>query len=178
MEMGWLIVLDVNLLMRTYLNRSRLVWVAIATCLVWIACGVNASAADMLMKAQLVWGSNDPGFAEGKGALEKVDKPVADKLLRVLKWRYYWEEDKILRNNVPIIASTGEVIPVKFNDKIRLEVKPTGKRMLEIKLYAKVDGQEKLIAEKTERLLPKGLIILGGDAGDDDAWMVVLSNFP
>lgn len=140
------------------------------------------TAADQsMMRVRMLWGSDNEQFADDHGNMEKVDPKLEERLKKVFRWEYYWEEDKLIRGSVPVIVAKDQMKSVRLNDKTTLNIKYLGKREMEILLLGKRDGkdeEERIVVQKMDKLVPGGLIIVAGEAQDNDAWFVIISNFP
>jgi hypothetical protein len=125
-----------------------------------------ASGAEEVLKLQavLVWGTNS------KNSPDPAHKPVEAAILKKLqelplKWTNYFEV-----NRKSLSAGTSAATRVVLSDKCEVEVKHLGKSSVEVSLIGK--GSQVL---KRTQALPKGkTLILGGDAPNATAWLVVL----
>jgi hypothetical protein len=118
----------------------------------------------MKLQAQLVWGTTDARSPDPR------HKPVAPdvkvKLQELpLKWNNYFEV-----NSKELELAQAGVSKVSLSEKCAVEVKSVGNSKLEVTLYGK--GKETL---KRTQALPKGeMLVLGGNAPNATAWLVVL----
>ena len=134
--------------------------------LVLLACAdIRAQAADMKLQAFLLWGTDDAKPPEGK-----TYKPVAPEILHKLKelplkWTNWFEV-----NRKEFIVLTGTVKEVAISEKCQLNVSRTSVTEVEVSLIGK--GKEVV---KRKQSLPKGeMLVLGGNAPNSTAWLVVL----
>ncbi|MCX6891843.1 MAG: hypothetical protein WCL11_19860 [Verrucomicrobiota bacterium] len=126
--------------------------------------GLRLQAATLKLQAQLVWGTNDERSPDPKH--KPVEAVVKEKLKELpLKWSNYFE---INRKNVEL--SPSGTSKVELSEKCQLEVTSLGGSKLEVILLGK--GKETL---KRTQALPKGeMLVLGGNAPNATAWLVVL----
>jgi len=138
----------------------------LSTCLIFAALvctGAGATATDLKFQLQLVWATDDPGPPAGKDY-----KPVDPKLrtqLRALKWKNYFEVKQINFSVVP-----GSTKKVAISEKCELDVKDLTNSNVEVVLFGK--GKE---VARVKQCLPKGEILVpGGNAPNETAWLAVL----
>jgi hypothetical protein len=139
-------------------------WFTVA--LVLLACiEVQAQADDLKLRAFLVWGTDEVRPPEGK-AYKPVDLEIRQKLNDLpLKWTNWFEV-----NRKDFVASQGAVKEVPVSQKCQLQVRKMIGSELEVTLIGK--GKEVV---KRKQALPKGdLLVLGGNAPNSTAWLVVL----
>jgi hypothetical protein len=151
--------------MRAKLIRvTGLSWFSIG--LVLLTCAAfQARAADMKLQAFLLWGTDDAKPPEGK--LYKPAGPdVVQKLKELpLKWTNWFEV-----NRKDFIVPAGVVKEVPMSEKCQLNVSKTSSTEVEVLLIGK--GREVV---KRKQSLPKGeMLVLGGNAPNATAWLVVL----
>jgi hypothetical protein len=143
---------------------SRLLW--FSTALVLLACGeIRAQAADMKVRAFLLWGTDDSKPPEGK-AYKSIDPEIGQKLKDLpLKWAYWFEV-----NRVDFVVPSGATKEVPISEKCQVNVKKLVGSEVEVLLVGK--GKEVV---KRKQSLPKGeMLVLGGNAPNSTAWLVVL----
>ena len=117
----------------------------------------------MKIQAILVWGTDEPKPPEGKN-YKPLDEEI-QKRLRALKWKRYFEVKRI-----DFTATTGSSKKIAVSDKCELDVQALGNSKIEVVLYGK--GKE---AARVKGVLPKNEILVpGGDAPNENAWLVVL----
>jgi hypothetical protein len=151
--------------MRAKLIRATgLGWFSMA--LVLLACAeVRAQAADMKLQAFLLWGTDDAKPREGKAY-----KPVAPDILRKLKelplkWTHWFEV-----NRKDVAVQQGAVNEVRMSEMCQVNVTKISGSEVEVLLIGK--GKEVV---KRKQSLPKGeMLVLGGNAPNSTAWLVVL----
>jgi len=143
--------------MRAKLTAATgLLWVS--TALVLLACAeIRMQAADMKFQAFLLWGTDDNKPPEGK-AYKPVDPEISKKLKDLpLKWAHWFEVNQVAKE-VPI------------GEKCQLNVKQLAGPEVEVSLVGK--GKEVV---KRKQSLPKGeMLVLGGNAPNSTAWLVLL----
>jgi len=124
----------------------------------------RAEAGDeMKIQAILVWGTDEPKPPDGK-SYKPLDEQMT-KRLRALKWKHYFEVKRI-----DFTATTGTPKKIAVSDKCELDVQALGNSKIEVVLYGK--GKE---AARVKGVLPKNEILVpGGDAPNETAWLLVL----
>ncbi len=144
-----------------------------ATSLGWFSCALvlfacadlRAQAADMKLQAFLLWGTDDAKPPEGK-----TYKPApADILLKLkqlpLKWTN-WFEVKRLEISVP----PGATKEAPISEKCRLKVTNINGTEVEVLLI----GKGKEVVRRKQSLPKNDMLVLGGNAPNSTAWLVVL----
>jgi hypothetical protein len=133
----------------------------ILTCLA--ALGVSEGrATDLKLEAQLLWGTDDTKPPPGKN-WKPADPAVTKKI--PLKWKNYFEV-----NRKSFVAKAGETRKEPMSDKCQIEVKNLDNSNVEVTLFGK--GREVM---NRKQALPKGeILVLGGNAPNDTAWLVIL----
>jgi hypothetical protein len=148
----------------TLIPATRLVW--FATALVLLAgAGLGAQAAEMKLQAFLLWGTDESKPPEGK-AYQPVNPEIRQKLKDLpLKWTN-WFEVKRVDFGVP----QGVAKEVAMSEKCQLNVRKLADPEVEVSLIGK--GKEVV---KRKQALPRGeILVLGGNAPNSTAWLVVL----
>jgi hypothetical protein len=143
---------------------TGLVW--FSTALVLLACGeLRGQAADMKFQAFLLWGTDDSKPPEGK-TYKPVDSDVSQKLKELpLKWAHWFEV-----NRKAFAVKQGAINEVPISEQCQVNVKKLDGSEVEVALIGK--GKEVV---KRKQSLPKGeLLVLGGNAPNSTAWLVVL----
>jgi hypothetical protein len=113
---------------------------------------------------QLIWGTSDDHSPDPKH--KAVDSEVQAKLKDLpLKWNNYFE---VNRKDFELSAAGASKVPL--SEKCALEVKSLGGPKLEVVLYGK--GKETL--RRTQTLAKGEMLVLGGNAPNATAWLVVL----
>ena len=151
--------------MRAKLIRATGVgWFSMAVVLLASAV-LRAQGADMNLQAFLVWGTDDSNPPEGMAY-----KPVAPYILHKLrdlplKWTNWFEV-----NRQDITVPRGATKEVPMSEKCLLKVTNINGNEVEVLLIGK--GKEVV---KRKQSLPKGdMLVLGGNAPNSTAWLVVL----
>jgi hypothetical protein len=148
----------------TLVPTSGLGWLSIA--LVLLAGGeFRALAADMKFHAFLVWGTDYAQPPEGK-AYKPVEPDIMRKLKELpLRWTNWFEV-----NRQDFAVQQGAAKEVPMSEKCRLSVTKTSGNEVEVLLIGK--GKEVV---RRKQSLPKGeMLVLGGNAPNATAWLVVL----
>ena len=138
--------------------------------LLLLACGQSsAHAAEMQLQAFLLWGTDDSKPPEGK-AYKPVESEVRLKLKDLpLKWTNWFEV-----NRKDCTLAQGETKEVPISEKCKLMLKRSVGHELEVTLIGK--GKEVV---KRKQSLPRGeMLVLGGNAPNSTAWLVVLKRLP
>ena len=131
-----------------------------------LACGLGrAQAAEMKFQAFLLWGTDDPKPPLGK-EYKPVQGEIRDKLRNLpLKWTNWFEV-----RHTDFAVPQGATRKAPISKKCELEVKNLGGPKVEVAQFGK--GKEVLRRRQT---LEKGeLLILGGNAPNSTAWLIVL----
>ena len=126
---------------------------------------LRAQAADMKFQAFLLWGTDNATPPAGK-TYQPVAAEIRTKLKELpIKWTNWFE---VNRKNFTV--SQREVSEVAISEKCHVKVKKIGDSDLEVSLIGK--GKEVM---KRRQSLPQGeLLVLGGNAPNSTAWLVVL----
>ena len=143
---------------------TGLLW--FATALALLAGGeLRAHAADMKFQAYLLWGTDDTRPPDGK-TYKPVTAEIKQKLKELpLKWTTWFEV-----NQKDFTVLPAKVSEVAISEKCQLNVKKLAGSELEITLIGK--GKEVV---KRKQSLPTGeMLVLGGNAPNSTAWLVVL----
>ena len=139
-------------------------WVVLTLALA--ACGQSgAQAADMKLQALLLWGTDDSKPPEGK-AYKPVEAEIRLTLKDLpLKWTNWFE---VNRKGFTLAQRETKEVPV--SEKCKLNLTRVGGNEVEVSLIGK--GKEVV---KRKQSLPKGEnLVLGGNAPNATAWLVVL----
>ena len=121
-------------------------------------------AATLKLEVQLIWGTGDDRSPDPKH--KPVEAEVKMKLQDLpLKWSNYFE---VNRKDFEVPASGVNKVPL--SEKCELEVKSLGGSKLEVALFGR--GKETL--RRTQRLAKGEILVLGGNAPNATAWLVVL----
>lgn len=144
---------------------STALLVGYAAAFALFACGEpSVQAATLKLQAQLVWGTNDDHSPNPKH--KPVEADVRKKLKELpLKWSNFFE---VNRKDVEVPPS--DTTRISLSEKCQLEIKSLGGSRLAVTLFGK--GKE---TWKGTQALPKGeMLVLGGNAPNATAWLVVL----
>ena len=139
-----------------------------ATALIVVAGGfLQAEAADAKYQAILVWGTDDVKPPEGK-SYKPVDNDTKAKLHELpLKWKNFFE---VNRTNFTVTPGLNRKVAVSEKCGLELKLLSSPGPELEVALVGK--GKEVM---RRKQALPKGqLLVLGGNAPNDTAWLVTL----
>jgi len=143
-------------------------WVVIA--LLLLACGqFSAQAAEMKLQAFLLWGTDDSKPPEGK-TYTPVEPDIRQKLKDLpLKWTNWFEV-----NRKDCTLAQGETKEVPISEKCKLILTRAVGHELEVTLIGK--GKEVV---KRKQSLPRGeMLVLGGNAPNSTAWLIVFKRLP
>jgi hypothetical protein len=138
--------------------------VVVVTLFLGLSSSSSAQAADAKLEVQLLWGTDD---AKSPNAKHKpIDPDLRKKLKQLpLKWSNYFEENRVVFE----ISASGSK-KVNLSSHCDLEVKNLDGTKFEVTHY----GEGKRVATRTQAM-PKGeMLVLGGNAPDATAWLVVL----
>ena len=121
-------------------------------------------AATLKLQVQLIWGTGDDRSPDPKH--KPLESDVKAKLKDLpLKWSNYFE---VNRKDFEVPASGATKVPL--SEKCELEVKSVGGSKLEVALFGK--GKETL--RRTQTLAKGEMLVLGGNAPNATAWLVIL----
>ncbi len=143
---------------------SGLFWLA-AVLLLLCGAGQDAQGADLKLQAFLLWGTDDNKPPEGK-SYQPANLEVRQKLKDLpLKWTNWFEVRR-----VDFAVPQGGAKEVAVSTKCQLNVRKLAGAEVEVSLIGK--GKEVV---KRRQALPKGeMLVLGGNAPNSTAWLVVL----
>ena len=118
--------------------------------------------AKLKLEAQLIWGTNDPQSPDPTH--KPVDADILKKLQTLpLKWTNYF-----VVNRKVIEVGTAAPVKTAMSDKCEIEVKNLGNSNVEVAYFGKRQ-------QVVKQALPKGdTLVIGGNAPDSTAWLVVL----
>jgi hypothetical protein len=122
----------------------------------------RAHAGDMKLEIQLVWGTNDAGT--------KKHQPVEDEVLRKLrelplKWTNYF-----LVNSLQLTLPESQTKKEALSDKCSIELTNLGHSQVQISLY----GKGEHVVKRTQQLVKGEIVVLGGNAPNSTAWLIVI----
>ena len=151
--------------MRVHLKVTRAAgWACIALA-GWACAPCRGAAAELKYQAQLVWGTDDVKPPQGKDY-----KPVQPDILKKLrdlplKWKNYFE---VRRTDFTLTPAQPKNVPL--SDKCELSIETQSNSNVEVALI----GRGKEVVRRTQSL-PKGdILVLGGNAPNSTAWLVIL----
>jgi hypothetical protein len=123
-----------------------------------------ADGPELKYEAQLIWATNDKKSPDPKH--KPVEPEVKKKLVELpLKWDNYFE---VTRKEVKVAKAGKSKIPM--SDKCAVEVKHVEGDKVEVSLF----GKGEAVLKRTQAL-PKGeILVLGGNAPNETAWLVTL----
>lgn len=139
------------------------VFITTALCLFAFALS-DAFASGMKVEAQLIWASN---LAKSPNPRHRpVDADVQAKLASLpLKWSHFFEE-----NRQVLTVAEGATQRATLSDKSAVEVKSLPQEKVQISLY----GNGKEVWKGIQKLPKSEILVLGGNAPGDSAWLVTL----
>ena len=150
--------------MRATLRHGALGWVcaALAICICY---QTHACAGELKLQTQLVWGTDDAKPPEGKN-YKPVEPDIQKKLRELpLKWKNYFE---VKRTDFSLGPALTKKVPL--SEKCELNVVHQTNSTVEVSLI----GKGKEVVKRTQAL-PKGeILVLGGNAPNATAWLVIL----
>jgi hypothetical protein len=124
----------------------------------------GAVAADLKLEAQLIWAAKEPKSPNPKH--KPVEADVRQKLDSLpLKWTHYFEV-----NRKRVEVSPAKTQWVDLSEKCAVEVKYLGANKVEVSLF----GKGKPVWKGTLSFPQNEILVLGGNAPDDSAWLVAL----
>lgn len=151
--------------MRANLKATRVLgWVCIVLT-GWVCAPCRATAAELKYQAQLVWGTDDTKPPDGK-QYKPVQLDIQKKLQELpLKWKNYFE---VRRTDFNLNPTQPKKVPL--SDKCELDIVTQSNATVEVALI----GRGKEVVRRTQSL-PKGdILVLGGNAPNSTAWLVIL----
>jgi hypothetical protein len=148
-------------------TASALVWFSFALALPMATAA--AAPADLHLQAQLIWAGDGAKPPEGKN-YKPVEGAVGKKLKDLpLKWKSYFE---VSRTNFVVVPAT--LCKVAVSEKCQLEVRAKSDSSLEVQLI----GKGKQVFKRTQSLPEGEILVLGGNAPNDTAWLVIIRQVP
>jgi hypothetical protein len=136
----------------------------VALALVLFSASSQAGSSAMKLEVQLLWGTNDPKSPDPKH--KPVDADVHKKLKELpLKWSNYF-----LVNSKQFDVPGSGTTKVPLSEKCAIEVKNLGRSTVEVSLY----GKGEKVFGRTQALPNGEILVLGGNAPNSTAWLVVL----
>jgi len=145
---------------RSPVRRSFQFAVALILALTFV---VPAHAANLKMEAKLIWGSNEPSKDQKH---KPVDAAIAEKLKACFKWNYYY----VMNTVVGDIPSRG-TRQLKISDPCTIEITELEGPKIEVKVI----GKGKPVSKTVKQIVKGEFITIGGDAENNSAWFIVLT---
>jgi hypothetical protein len=130
-----------------------------------IACSASSAvAADMKLKAQLIWGTNDEKSPNPDH--KPIDPALGKKLDKMpIKWKNYFQVTER-----ELTVAQGATQKVEMSPDLAIAVKNVDGKTVEMKLL----GKGKSVGKVTKELGKGKSLITGGDAANYTAWFVYL----
>ena len=144
--------------------RHRVLVLLLPLLLFGSMCLCAAGGSELKFEAQLIWATNDKKSPDPK---HKPAEPEVKKKLGELplKWDNYFE---VKRKQFTVSKGSGTKAPM--SEKCALEVKHVEGDKVEVSLL----GKGEAVLKRTQAL-PKGeILVLGGNAPNETAWLVTL----
>jgi len=137
---------------------------------VWLACfmclpsgNLRAANEELAVQVRLIWGSDEPKPKDA--TVKEVDAKMTETLRKVFKWKNYFEVRRI-----DFAVAPGSTNKVAISEKCELHLKDLGNSNVEVVLIGK--GKE---VARVKQALPKGAILVpGGNAPNETAWLAIL----
>ncbi|HWF19999.1 MAG TPA: hypothetical protein VG754_12065 [Verrucomicrobiae bacterium] len=125
----------------------------------------SARAQNLRVEAKLVWGTDDQHSPNPKHHL--LD-PVLTKRLKgsPYRWKNYFEECQRVVE-IPVGQTKSKIV---MSDRCTLDIKNLGGDCVEVRLH----GNGKPVSMHKESLKSNGLLVLGGEAPNETAWLVTI----
>jgi hypothetical protein len=124
----------------------------------------DSKPATLGLRAQLVWGTNDPLPEDPKH--KEISPALRKKLQGVFKWNNYTE---INRQDITLPAKGSK--RVRLSPQCEVELRDQGDNRVTVKLF----GEKKLLVEQRYNPNSKDFLVLGDHDKNKTAWFVVLS---
>lgn len=145
------------------LSATCLAWLAILTLVSWPAKSLAQSAGSKF-EAQLIWATNDSKSPDPR------HKPATPETLErlkelPLKWSHYFE---VNRRQFSLAVNEGKRIGM--SEKCDIEVRNLGNSNVEVALF----GRGEKVVKRTQPLPAGEILVLGGNAPNATAWLVIL----
>ena len=122
-----------------------------------------AQAAELKFQIQLVWATDDAKPPAGKDY--KPVEPGVRRQIKALKWKNYFEVRRL-----DFVVAPGATKRVPISEKCELDVKDLGNSSVEVVLY----GKGKEVARVKQALRKGEILVPGGDAPNETAWLAIL----
>jgi len=149
--------------------RTFFLTLATAFCLVGFARPAHcaATAESLKVEALLIWGTDSTESPDPKHS--PVDVDLAKRLSKTpFRWKHYFlvKREQV---DIPMGATKSNI---KMSKQCVLNIKNLGDGGAEVELY----GEGKKVCRNRESLAHGKLLVLGGNAGNETAWFVVIRN--
>lgn len=136
----------------------------LCVCIVAMAAS-SAHAQSMKVEAKLLWCTDDPQSPNPK------HHPLEAELTRRLKhspyrWKNYFEENH-QTVEIPVGETKSKIV---MSEHCTLDIKNLGNDRVEVRLH----GNGKPVSIHQESLAKNGLLVLGGEAANETAWLVTI----
>jgi hypothetical protein len=124
-----------------------------------------AHAQNLKVEAKLVWGTDD---AQSPNPHHHLLEPGLTRRLKgsPYRWKNYFEENHQVVE-IPVGQTKAKII---MSDRCTLDIKNLGDERVEVRLH----GNGKPVSVHKESLKGNGLLVLGGDAANETAWLVTI----
>jgi hypothetical protein len=116
-------------------------------------------------QAVVVWATDSEKPPEKEEELHPVEPDLKEKI-KFLKWKNYCQ----VGDRKHVTLSPGQTHNVDLSHKCRLKLCEDEKEGLKIDLI----GEGKLVLSKKQNMPQKDILVIGGDAENSTAWLVVL----
>lgn len=131
----------------------------------WACAPSQANAPEIKLQTQLVWGTDDAKAPEGKN-YKPVEPDILKRLKELpLKWKNYFE---VRRTDFSVMPALAKKVPL--SDKCELNVLSQSNSTVEVSLI----GRGKEVVRRTQSLHKGEILVLGGNAPNSTAWLVIL----
>lgn len=122
----------------------------------------TASAADLKLEVQLVWGTNDE---KSPNPSHTLADPSLAKRLAIFKWKKYY---LVQRQEVVVPSRSSKRIPL--SKQCEIEIKELEGPRIEVNVF----GQGKHVLKKTESISKDNVLAIAGDDKNDCAWFIII----
>ncbi|HVV72294.1 MAG TPA: hypothetical protein VHI52_12465, partial [Verrucomicrobiae bacterium] len=124
---------------------------------------LSAQTSDLKFQVQLVWATDDAKPPAGKNY--KPLEPGIRRQIKALKWKNYFEVRRI-----DFTVAPGAAKKVAISEKCELDIKDLGHSTVEVVLF----GKGKEVARVKQSLHKGEILVPGGDAPNETAWLAIL----
>lgn len=133
--------------------------------LVFALAALDARAEDLNLEAKLIWGTNSDKPPEP--VIPEVDKPTADKLKNVFKWKHYY---LCTKTNAFVASRSSKKIVLSKQCTVEITELPGTK--VEVKLIGEGKPVNKIGIKALSR---EESLVIGGDDKNETAWFIVIT---